>query len=89
MEDKNSKNRSLKFFYAHKNEKDKCGWLSRLQSATSEENQNIVAYNSSTGVCFEALKDISAGEELMVLYDKSFKGICTVQVKDIGPKIRA
>lgn len=78
MEDKNGKNGkngSLKFFYAHKNEKDKCGWLSRLQSATSEEKQNIVAYNCSAGVCFEALKDIAAGEELMVLFDKSFKGI--------------
>ena len=74
MEDKNSKNRS-QFFFAHKNEKDKCSWLSRLQSATSKRKQNIVAYNCPTGVCFEALKDIAAGEELMVLFDKSFKGI--------------
>ena len=49
--------------------------LSRLQSATSERKQNIVAYNSSSGVCFEAVKDIKAGEELMALFDKTFKGI--------------
>ena len=64
----------MHFFYAHKNEKDKCSWLSRLQSATSTAKQNIVAYNSPGGVCFEAVKDIAVGEELMVLFDKSFKG---------------
>ncbi|XP_078345889.1 uncharacterized protein LOC144631347 [Oculina patagonica] len=74
VEDKNRKSKT-QFFYAHKNEKDKCMWLSRLQSATSKEKQNIVAYNCPTGVCFEALKDISAGEELMVLFDKSSKGL--------------
>jgi len=63
------------FFYAHKNDKDKCTWVSRLQSATSKEKQNIVAYNSSKGVCFEALKNIAAGEELMALFDKSYIGI--------------
>lgn len=62
------------YFYAHKNEKDKCSWLSRLQSATSKQRQNIVAYNCPRGVCFEALKDIAAGEELMALFDASFKG---------------
>ena len=40
-----------------------------------------MAYNSSRGVCFEALKDISVGEELMVQFDKSYKGMyryCTL-----------
>ena len=32
-----------------------------------------MAYNSSNGVCFEAIKDIKAGEELMALFD-SLKG---------------
>ncbi|PFX30855.1 Zinc finger protein 778 [Stylophora pistillata] len=73
FKDKNKRN-SMHFFYAHKNEKDKCSWLSRLQSATSSAKQNIVAYNSPRGVCFEAVKDIAVGEELMVLFDKSFKG---------------
>lgn len=73
IKDKNKRN-LMHFFYAHKNEKDKCSWLSRLQSATSTAKQNIVAYNSPGGVCFEAVKDIAVGEELMVLFDKSFKG---------------
>lgn len=64
----------LCFFYACKNEKDKCSWLSRLQSAVSEEGQNIVAYKNSSGVYFEAVKDIAEGEELLVLFDESFKG---------------
>ena len=32
-----------------------------------------MAYNSANGVCFEAIKDIKAGEELMALFD-SLKG---------------
>ena len=42
-----------------------------------------MAYNSSTGVCFEAIKDIKAGEELMALFD-SLKG--TVVVKSYWAK---
>ena len=69
------KKRKSHFFYARKNEKEKCSWLSRLQSATTKKRQNIVAYNCSKGVCFEAVKDITSGEELMALFDESFKGI--------------
>ena len=64
----------MNYFYALKVEKEKCSWLSRLQSASSEQEQNIVAYNSPAGVCFEALKDISAREELMASFDESFIG---------------
>lgn len=44
-----------------------------------------MAYNSSNGVCFEAIKDIKAGEELMALFD-SLKG--TVVVKSYWAKVR-
>lgn len=44
-----------------------------------------MAYNSSNGVCFEAIKDIKAGEELMALFD-SLKG--TVVVKSYWAKAR-
>lgn len=44
----------------------------------SKREQNIVAYNSSNGVCFEAIKDIKAGEELMALFD-SLKGTVIVE----------
>ena len=37
-----------------------------------------MAYNSSNGVCFEAIKDIKAGEELMALFD-SLKGTVIVE----------
>lgn len=36
-----------------------------------------MAYNSANGVCFEAIKDIKAGEELMALFD-SLKGTVIV-----------
>lgn len=71
MKDKKGKSQ---FFYA-RNEIEQCFWLNRLQSATSKKRQNIVAYNCSKGVCFEAVKDIASGEELMALFDESFKGI--------------
>lgn len=61
------------FFHARKSERNKCSWLSRLQSAASEEEQNIVAYESSMKVYLEAIKDIAEGEELMVLFDDSFR----------------
>ena len=51
----------------------------------SKREQNIVAYNSSNGVCFEAVKDIKAGEELMALFD-SLKG--TVIVESYWAKAR-
>lgn len=44
-----------------------------------------MAYNSSNGVCFEAIKDIKAGEELMALFD-SLKG--TVVVESYWAKAR-
>ena len=44
-----------------------------------------MAYNSSNGVCFEAIKDIKAGEELMALFD-SLKG--TVIVESYWAKVR-
>lgn len=37
-----------------------------------------MAYNSANGVCFEAIKDIKAGEELMALFD-SLKGTVIVE----------
>ena len=37
-----------------------------------------MAYNSSNGVWFEAIKDIKAGEELMALFD-SLKGTVIVE----------
>ena len=31
---------------------------------------NIVAYNSDNGVCYQAVKDISIGEELLALFSE-------------------
>ncbi|KAK2569240.1 Zinc finger protein 569 [Acropora cervicornis] len=78
---------NLCFFYACKNEKDKCSWLSRLQSAVSEEGQNIVAYMNSSGVYFEAVKDIAEGEELMVLFDESFKESGNTSARESTPTV--
>ena len=34
------------------------------------KSNNIVVYNSENGVCYEAIKDISIGEELLALFDE-------------------
>lgn len=61
-------------FYVHNDEQEKCMWLQRLQSASSKKAQNIVAYKSAVGVCYEATCDIKPGEELLVLYDDTYGG---------------
>jgi len=63
------------YFYVHNSDQEKCMWLQRLQSAASKKQQNIVAYKSSVGVCYEALCDISPGQELLVLYDDTYGGM--------------
>ena len=61
-------------FYIHNDDEEKCSWLGGMKSASCKEEQNMVAYNSTVGVCYEAIKDISTGEELLVLFDKAFGG---------------
>ncbi|XP_031548621.1 zinc finger protein 182-like [Actinia tenebrosa] len=62
------------FFFVHDTDKEKCMWLQGMQSASSKMTQNMVAYKSAVGVCYEATCDINPGEELLVLYDDTYGG---------------
>ena len=59
-------------FYVENEELNKCSWLKGMKSAPAPDKQNMVALNSPAGVCYKAVTDIAAGEELLVLFDKSY-----------------
>ena len=67
---RNSKSQTFTNFYTDKSEKHKCDWLKMIKPPFGNKLSNIVAYNSDNGVCYQAVKDISIGEELLALFSE-------------------
>ena len=57
-------------FYTQKSEKHKCDWLKMIKPPFGTKSNNIIAYNSELGVCYQAVEDIGVGEELLALFDE-------------------
>ena len=60
------------YFHVLEEDKSKSSWLKLVKTCGNEQEQNMVAHNMAMGVCYEAIKDISAGEELVAFFDDSF-----------------
>ena len=70
------------YFYVHEDDKAKCSWLKLVKSCGSEEEHNIVAHTvGSDEVCYEAIRDIPAGEVLVALYDETYGNAYSFAVK--------
>ena len=63
------------YFYTKKAETHKSDWLKMIQAPHGNQDHNFTAYNTEKGVCYEAINHISAGEELLVLFQEDKLGV--------------
>ncbi len=69
-----AKNSCEMFFFAEEKDRPKCSWLNMIRSPTDKKSHNFLAYNTSGGACYSAVKDVNVGEELLVLFDADKSG---------------
>jgi len=85
---RNSKSQTFTNFYTDKSEKHKCDWLKMIKPPFGNKLSNIVAYNSDNGVCYQAVKDISIGEELLALFSEKKSSVYSKRIATTSCKKR-